>query len=183
MQIYTTRSTLYGQEYHLPNNQTNSFSTDEEDTATTYSDSLIRFRHDYEAVETLYGTWRNGASGGSPLTEMTITLNRDDDTAYNINFTASVSGQYSKGSSIEAALGVSLGRSESYSLGAGASTTVPIGKHYMIQYRPVYVKYKVTETMYRQEYVIGLGFVETDLLTQICYVDVFSNWDFTVIKD
>lgn len=179
----TTRLNVYRQECRLPSNQASYFSTDEEDTATTYSDSVIRFRHEYEAIDTLPGAWRNGASGGSDIAEVTVTLDRSDDTTYNIDFTASVSGQYSRGSSIETTLGVSLGKSKSYSLGAGASVTVPIGEHYMIKYRSIYVKYKVTETMYRQEYVLGFGFVETDLLTQICYVDVFSHWDFTVVDD
>ncbi|MGE5495737.1 MAG: hypothetical protein ACM3S4_10590, partial [Burkholderiales bacterium] len=115
--------------------------------------------------------------------DIVLTFDRSCDTSYNISFTATVSGSYTNGGTIGAALGVTLGASKSYSLGSGCSITVPKGKHYLIKYRPIYYKYKVVETEYLEGYVPGIGWHRMVMGTKTCYVNVFSHWDFTAVVD
>ena len=159
------------------------FEKNEEDEASTYSDAAYRFRHEYIIIQTAYGSWRNGVSGGTDVGPSTLTLSQSEavEESLDLSFTTSVSGEYLNGSSIEASLGVTLGETKSYAIESSFSVPVPQYKRYLIQYRPTYYVYKVIETVYKQEYVIGFGFVETDLFTHTCYVDKFEHWDYTAI--
>lgn len=130
------------------------------------------------------GSWRNGASGGSPVSAASLRFDRSYDSTYNIQFTASVSGSYTNGATIGSELGVTLGSSKTYSLGSGYSVVVPQGAHYLIKYRPMYYHYKVVETKYKERYNEALGGMERYVVsTKTCYVDVFSHWDFTHVSD
>ena len=127
-----------------------------------------------------YGVWRNGASGGSNESASDLSFTRADDTSYNISFTASVSGSYENAAKISADLGVTIGASQTYSLGAGYTVPVPQYAHYFIKYRPAYYTYTVVETKYKEHYNPSLGGMERYVVgTKTCYVNVFSNWDFT----
>jgi len=100
-----------------------------------------------------------------------------------LSFTATVNGSYTNGGTIGASLGVTLGKSKSYSLGSGCSVSVPKGEHYLIKYRPIYYKYKVVETEYLEGYILGYGWHRIEVATKTCYVNVFDHWDFTVVED
>lgn len=122
--------------------------------------------------------WRSSTSAS------TLTMNYLDNTSYNISFTASVSGSYTNGGTIGANLGVTLGASKSYSLGSGYTVPVPKGAHYLIKYRPMYYRYTVVETKYKERYNPGLGDWERYVVgTKTCYVNVFSHWDYTHVAD
>lgn len=146
---------------------------------TTY---ITVYGYKYTKGKIKYASWRNGASAGSKVAKVTLNFNRSFNKQYNINFTTSVSGGYSNKASIQNTLGVTLGKSKGYSLGAGISVTVPKKKRYLIKYRPAYYKYKVVETKYKEGYIPGYGMHRVKLGTKTCYVNVFSHWDFTVVK-
>lgn len=178
----------FPQEIYLPNDGIEHFSTEyrtpslnsNNEGYTTYSNFITVYGFDYTKGPIKYGAWRNGASGGSNTSDMTITFDCKSDKSYNISFTASVSGSYTpgNGATIGNALGVNLGFSKTYTLGAGSSVPVPKGEHYLIQYRPVYYTYTVVETTYKEWPLLNYRYVEC---TRTCYVDVFSHWDFTVV--
>lgn len=132
-----------------------------------------------------YGPWRDGVSGGNDLREQEIYINHGNDTTLDISFTAAVSGEYTfaNGTTIGLDLGVTLGKSKNYSLGSGTSVTVPKGSHWLIQYRPVYYVWTVTERTYQEVYRNGYLLSRHLISTKISYVDVFSYWDFRVIDD
>lgn len=148
---------------------------------TTYV-TVYGFEYDKSSLK--YGSWINGVSGGSTITEMPLVFNYTHDTTYNISFTASVTGSYTSinKNTIGSTLGVTLGASTRYSLGVGTSCTVPKGQHYTIKYRPAYYTYTVTEIKYSEAYITGYGWHRLELGRQTSYVDVFSHWDFTVSK-
>lgn len=141
------------------------------------------YGYDYTRGSVIYGSWRNGISGGSSLQNITLNFNYSYDTSYNTSFTASVSGSYTNGGTIGGNLGVTLGKSKSYSLGSGISVVVPKGSRYLIKYRPVYYRYKVVETKYMEAYLPGYGWDRHVVGTKTCYVNVFSHWDFTAVKN
>jgi len=153
---------------------------EEEDnkSRTTY---VTVYGFEYARSGLKFGSWRNGVSGGSQITDMPLIFNHTYDISYNISFTTSVSGSYTSinKNTIGAALGVTLGATEGYSLGVGTSCVVPKGQHYTIKYRPSYYTYTVTEIKYSEAYIIGYGWHRVELGRQTSYVDKFSCWDFT----
>ncbi len=173
---------LHNIETNLPRNGVSEFETFYRDNNTRQTRSggsfIYRYGYKYTKGQLLQGAWRNGVSGGSTIAASVLSMNRSSDTSYNVSFTASVSGSYSSGYNIGADLGVTLGKSRNYSLGSGYTVTVPKGKHYLIQYRPVYYKYTVVETKYMEQYVPGVGLRSWPVGSKTCYVDVFSHWDY-----
>lgn len=177
----------YPQVSHLPNNGlpfqvdniTNSSSQSEYSTASLYT-TVYGFT--YTPGSPKYGAWRTAVSGGSNVSDITLTFDRTNETSYNISFTATVSGEYTSinKNTIGSHLGVELGVSKSYSVGSGATVTVPKGSHYTIIYRPVYYVYTVVETEYLQAYLPGYGWDKNVVGTKTCTVAVFSHWDFSV---
>ncbi len=143
----------------------------ESKTSVIYTYGYKKTAGDYK-----YGAWRNGVSGKG---KSTLSLTQTNSTTLNLSFTASVSGSYTHGSTIGSMLGVTLGESKSYGVGAGYSVTVPAGKKYMIIYRPRYRTYTVEETKYMEQYVPGIGHKRWPMSTKTCYVDVFDSWDFS----
>ena len=168
---------------NLPHNGADYFETEirvEEENEDRISDFVTVYGYQYTKGSLKSGTWRNGTSGGSPTSSANLSLNYTNNKSFNISFTASVSGSYTNGGTIGSNLGVTLGASKSYSLGSGYSVTVPKGSHYLIKYRPMYYKYTVVETKYKERYNPALGGMERYVVgTKTCYVDVFSHWDFT----
>lgn len=160
------------------------FEVYEENENARLSDFVTVYGYDYTRGNLKSGSWRNGTSGGSNTSSANLSLNYNNDTTYNISFTASVSGSYTNGSSIGSELGVNLGKSKSYSLGSGYSVNVPKGSHYLIKYRPMYYTYTVVETKYLERYNEALGSMERyEAGTKTCYVNVFSHWDFTHVSN
>jgi len=156
----------------------------EEDEEEQLSDFVIAYGYEYIQGNKKNGQWRDGPSGGSAVSPANLSLTYSDNTEFNISFTATVSGSYTNGATIGGALGVTLGASRSYSLGSGYSVPVPAGAHYQILYRPQYYQYTVIETKYMERYNPALGGMERYAIgTKTCYVDVFSNWDFTHIAN
>ena len=148
------------------------------------SDFIIVYDYKYDKGSLKHGAWRNGTSGGSTTSQANLSLNYSNNESYNISFTAAVSGSYTNGGTIGSQLGVTLGKTETHSLGSGYSVTVPKNSHYLIQYRPMYYRYTVVETKYMERYNIGLGRMERYAIGEkICYVNVFSHWDFTHIAN
>ncbi len=176
---------VYPYESRLPYNGTDHFYFEYKDTnenaRVTY---YTVYGFEYTKGAKKYGSWREGASGGSNVSEMTLTFDKSNDVSFNISFTASVTGEYTKKNkgTIGGELGVTLGAAASYSLGSGTSVQVPKGKHYTIKYRPVYYTYQVVETEYMEAYVPGYGWHKPVVGTKTCYVDVFSHWDYTVVE-
>jgi hypothetical protein len=172
---------------NLPHNGANYFETEirvEEENEERISDFVTVYGYQYTKGSLKSGTWRNGTSGGSSTSSADLSLNYTYDESFNIDFTASVSGSYTNGGTIGANLGVTLGAAKSYSLGSGYSVTVPKGAHYLIIYRPMYYKYTVVETKYKERYNPALGGMERYVVgTKTCYVDVFSHWDFTHVAN
>jgi len=124
----------------------------------------------YWAVEsktnqgTVYGSWRLGPQGAGPGT---VTVNKTD------TVTNTISGSYTSVGDISASLGVSIGKSQSYSV--QYSLPVPTGKTYQIKYRPLFTKYKVVQ---RQYYKID-GYSSPTSNTKTCYVEAFYDWGFS----
>lgn len=148
------------------------------------ADFVTVYGYQYTQGSLKYGAWRNGASGGSNESACDLSFTRANDTTYNISFTASVSGSYENAAKISADLGVTIGASKTYSLGAGYSVSVPQYAHYLIKYRPAYYTYTVVETKYKERYNPSLGGMERYVVgTKTCYVNVFSNWDFTHVAN
>lgn len=171
---------------NLPHNGAEHFYVEvyEEEQDDRITDFVTVYGYDYTKGSLKNGSWRNGTSGGSNVSSSTLSLNYNNDTTYNISFTASVSGSYTNGGTIGSQLGVSLGKSKTYSLGSGYSVTVPKGAHYLIKYRPKYYTYTVVETKYKERYNPALGGMERYVMgTKTCYVDVFSHWDFTHVSN
>lgn len=170
--------------------QNNSFSealSDSNETSNQKSVDPITitlYENEYNMGSTvMYGGWRNGVSGGSDYTEVNLSFNRTYDTSYDIAFTASVSGEYTpaNANTIGLELNVTLGASKGYSLGSGISADVPIGERYLIVYRPAYYICEVVETTYKEVYRDGYLLNRYDYDTKVCYVNVFSHWDFDVV--
>ena len=113
---------------------------------------------------TTYGSWRLGPQGAGPGT---VTVNKTD------TVTNTISGSYTSTGDISASLGVTIGKSQSYSV--QYSLPVPSGKTYQIKYRPLYTKYKVVQ---RQYYKID-GYSSATNNTKTCYVNVFYDWGFS----
>lgn len=159
------------------------FSESVDDEVSTNSDAAYRFRHEYTIVSTSFGGWRPGVRGGTDIGPSELTLNQSVavSNGLDLSFTTTVTGEYINGSSIETALGVTFNKSKTYAI--ETSFTVPVKQYQriLIQYRPMYYTYKVVETYYKQEYVLGFGFVETDLFTHTCYVTKFACWDYTAV--
>lgn len=171
---------------NLPHNGTEHFYVEvyEENQDDRITDFVTVYGYDYTKGSLKSGSWRSGTSGGSNVSASNLSLNYNNDTTYNISFTASVSGSYTNGGTIGSELGVSLGMSKTYSLGSGYSVTVPKGAHYLIKYRPKYYTYTVVETKYKERYNPALGGMERYVIgTKTCYVDVFSHWDFTHVSN
>ncbi len=143
---------------------------------TTYS-----YDYDYQ-YSFADNNWRNGVSGGSDITDMTLTFDRGYDETVNINFTAEISGDTTVNEgTIGAHFGVSFGVSDTYSLDSGVSVVVPKEHHYTILYRPIIAYYKVTEYTYAT-FKVGLTY-ETRLTdTKVFNVTVFDHWDFTAVE-
>lgn len=160
--------------------------TDEngKDKEEQLSDFVIVYGYEYIRGNKKNGQWREGPSGGSAVSPANLSLTYSNDTEYNISFSAAVSGSYTNGATIGGDLGVTLGASRSYSFGSGYSVSVKAGEHYQILYRPQYYQYTVIETKYMERYNPALGGMERYAIgTKTCYVDVFSNWDFTHISN
>lgn len=115
-----------------------------------------------------YGSWRNGPSGKGPAT-----LSFTNSSSYSRSVTNTISGSYTSISDISSSLGVTIGKTKQYS--ASYSVTVPKGKKYKIIYRPQFKRYKVVQTQY---YRID-GYSSKTKQTKTCYVNVFSNWDYS----
>lgn len=183
---------IHPQENYLPAGGAESFhtehtgneSTSPTDASVTSTQYHTVYGFEYIKGPLFYGDWRNGASACSTLTSITLNFDNGYDETYNTSFTATVTGEYtlSKKAKIDGALGVELGKSDTYSFGSGITVTVPKGSHYIIRYRPVYYKYKVIETKYLRAYIDWVGWDEHVISTKICYVDVFSHWDYTVVE-
>ncbi len=109
-----------------------------------------------------------GPSGKGPGT---ITLSNAK--GYNFNVTNTISGSYTSVGAIASSLGVTIGKSKTYS--TSYSVKVPNGKRYQIIYRPQFKVYKVIETEY---YRID-GYDTKTGRTKTSYVSVFSNWDYS----
>lgn len=167
-------SVVVSQETYLPNNGED-FTTTTQEEVESKATYITVYDHDYTKGSAKKGSWRDCTSAYGPGN---LQCNRSHDKSYNVEFTASVGGSYENGAGIEGALGITLGASKSYSLGAGFSTDVASGKHVTIQYRPVYYNYKVVETKYKEAYIAGLGMHRVELGKKTAYVDVFSHWEF-----
>lgn len=113
---------------------------------------------------TVYGGWRLGPQGAGPGT---VSVNKTD------TVTNTISGSYTSSGDIAASLGVTIGKSQSYSV--SYSLPVPSGKTYQIKYRPLFTKYKVVQ---RQYYRID-GYTTKTSNTKTCYVNVFYDWGFS----
>lgn len=116
-----------------------------------------------------YGGWRNGPSGRGPAT---ISIGKASSSSYDFSVTNTITGSYTSAWSIAQALGVTIGKSKTYSV--SYSLNVPRGKKYQIRYRPQFKKYKVVQTQY---YKIDGKAHKTG--TKTSYVKVFSNWDYS----
>lgn len=114
-----------------------------------------------------YGSWRNGPSGRGPAT-----VSLTNSSTYSRSVTNTISGSYTNKAAIAASLGVTIDKSNTYSV--SYSLNVPRGKKYQIRYRPQFKKYKVVQTQY---YKIDGKAHKTG--TKISYVKVFSNWDYS----
>ena len=163
---------------------------DEQSQVESYEPKLVEpttitfYELEYiEGATTYYGAWRDGVSGGSGITDIEIYFNYQYDESYNIDFTASVSGEYSliNHFTIGGELGVSLGKASSYSFGSGATILVPKDCHYLIRYRPTYKKWTVIEKTYIEVYQNGYLLSRHLAETKTCVVDVFSYWDYTAV--
>lgn len=115
-----------------------------------------------------YGNWRYGPSGKGPAT-----LSFTNSSSYSRSVTNTISGSYTSKSAIASSLGVTIGTAKTYS--ASYSVSVPKGKKYQIKYRPQFKRYKVVQTQY---YKID-GYSSKTKKTKTCYVNVFSNWDYS----
>lgn len=113
---------------------------------------------------TVYGSWRLGPQGAGLGT---ISVNKTD------TVTNTISGSYTSVGDISSSLGVSIGKSQSYSV--AYSLPVPSGKTYQIKYRPLYTKYKVVQKQYYK--IDGTVFPTNE--TKTCYVEVFYDWGFS----
>lgn len=181
---------IFPQESHLPFNGAESYETKHNTSGSsnsgdysTTSNYVTVYGFTYTKGSVKYGSWRNGVSGGSDIADITLTFDKGYDESYNISFTATVTGEYSwtNKKTIGGELGVTLGSSKTYSLASGVSVTVPMGKNYLVKYRPVYYTYTVVETTYQEAYITGYGWHRFVVDEKTCYVDVFSHWDFTVV--
>lgn len=119
-------------------------------------------------VSNPYGDWRTGPSGKGPAT-----LSFTNSSTYSRSVTNTISGSYTSVSTIASSLGVTIGTAKTYS--ASYSVSVPSGKRYQIKYRPQFKRYKVVQTQY---YKID-GYSSKTGSTKTCYVNVFSNWDYS----
>ena len=108
------------QESYLPNDGQD-FTTITEEQIDSRANYITLYKHDYTKGSAQYGSWRNCTAAYGPGN---VQCNRSYDKSYNIEFTATVSGEYDKGATIGGDLGVTLGASKSYSLGSGFSTDV-----------------------------------------------------------
>lgn len=143
---------------------------------------VITYGYNYEYQFSFPDNWRNGVSGGSAITDMTLIFNYSNEEGYDIGFTAEIAGDKTvKIGTISAHFGLEYGKHENKSLGAGTSVVVPKGHHYTIRYRPIVAVYKVTESRYGT-YQVGMTY-ETRLIdTKESTVAVFDRWDFDVIE-
>lgn len=123
-----------------------------------------------------YGSWRSAVSGKGPAT---LSFTQTNSKGYNISYTASVSGEYSSINKINSMVGVTVGTSKTYSIGAGYSVKVPKGKRYRIVYRPRYKVYKIVETKYLEQAVPNKGIRKYPVSSKTCRVKVFDSWDFS----
>ena len=115
-----------------------------------------------------YGGWRYGSSGRGPAT-----LAFTNSSTYSRSVTNTISGSYTSVSTIASSLGVTIGKAKTYS--ALYSVDIPKGKKYQIKYRPQFKRYKVVQTQY---YRID-GHDSKTGSSKTCYVNVFSNWDYS----
>lgn len=118
---------------------------------------------------TVYGSWRLGPQGAGPGT---VSVSKTD------TVTNTISGSYTSVADISASLGVSIGKSEAYTV--SYQLQVPTGKTYQIKYRPLFYKYKVVQKQY---YKID-GYSTPTSNTKTCYVQAFYDWgfDYNVVK-
>ncbi|MBR2674256.1 MAG: hypothetical protein IKE52_02210 [Mogibacterium sp.] len=114
-----------------------------------------------------YGSWRNGPSGKG-RSDLSLTNSQ----GYNYTVSNTISGSYTSIATISSSLGVTIGKSETHSV--GYKVTVPKGKRYQIIFRPQFDRYKVVESEF---YKID-GYSRKTGKTKTCYVKVFSNWDY-----
>lgn len=115
-----------------------------------------------------YGSYRNGPSGKGPGI---VSLTNSNTT--NRSVTNTISGSYTSVGTIASSLGVTIGKSKTYS--ASYSINVPSGKRYQIIFRPQYKRIKVVQTQY---YKID-GYETKTGQTKTSYVNVFQNWDYS----
>lgn len=116
-----------------------------------------------------YGVWREGPTGRGPCT-----LNINEGTAINREFTVTIDGNYDIGkAAIGAALGVTIGKTDTY--GNSYSIDVGPGDRKTIKFRPKYQTYKVVSEYVKMNNTNGSC---TVLDTQTAYVDEFVNWDY-----
>ena len=115
-----------------------------------------------------YGSFRNGPSGKGPGT---VSLTNSNTT--NRSVTNTISGSYTSVGTIASSLGVTIGKSKTYS--ASYSISVPSGKRYQIIFRPQYKRIKVVQTQF---YKID-GYETKTSQTKTSYVNVFQNWDYS----
>lgn len=116
-----------------------------------------------------FDNWRLGPSGRGPAT-----LNIKEASNLNIEYTTTISGDYTMGkANIGAAIGIKIGESKSY----GTSYSIPIaaGEEKTIIYRPKYIKYKIDTEYVRVSNTTG---EEKVLDKEESYVKVFSSWDY-----
>ena len=114
------------------------------------------------------GKWRKGPSCKGPGT-----LSLTNSKQYNYSVTNTISGTYTSTLAIAASLGVTIGKAKEYSV--SYSVNVPKNKRWQIIYRPQFKKYKVVQTQF---YRID-GYSTKTSKTKTCYVQVFSNWDYS----
>ncbi|CAH0134003.1 hypothetical protein [Peribacillus simplex] len=104
----------------------------------------LTFNQGYQSKA--YGSWKNGTSGSGPAS---LTLAKSVTVANTYSGTLSASKK-----DVSASVGFNITSSKSTT--ASYTVKVPKGKKYMIQWRPVYKKYKVKQDAY-----IGSTFMET----------------------
>lgn len=121
--------------------------------------------HSKKLVSTNYGGWRNGPSGTGPAT-----LGINKGSIANLSYTNTISGTYPIGvASIGSSLGVTIGKSKTYS--SSYSISIAKGQRKMIIFRPRYKTYQVVQRYYAKGSFTGK--------TATATVKVFDNWDFS----